>query len=119
MQPNACIVVAIAYIERALKTDMFSPTKYNWQPTVLAAFIVAAKLTFEEPLFNEDVVKALRIELPVAQISRWESDFLRIISYRGTVDLELYTAWCFRLQRLHESLHSKRAFFFAFLMIRM
>ena len=45
---------------------------------LLAAFVVAAKLAFDEPVWNEDFVKALRISnVQVSQISRWEADFLQ------------------------------------------
>jgi len=115
--PNSCIVAALIYIERALGNARFSLSLQNWQPTLLAAFVVAAKLAFDEPIWNEDFVKALRISnVQVSQISRWEADFLQLISYNSNVDISQYATMCFQLQQWHEALHGTRAHFFTYLM---
>mmetsp|Transcript_28682 Transcript_28682/g.71436 ORF Transcript_28682/g.71436 Transcript_28682/m.71436 type:complete len:155 (-) Transcript_28682:656-1120(-) len=115
--PNSCIVAALIYIERAVGNKKFSLSLQNWQPCLLAAFVVAAKLAFDEPVWNEDFVKALRISnVQVSQISRWEADFLQLIQYNSNVDLTQYAAQCFQLQQGHEALHGKHAHFFTYLM---
>ena len=66
-------------------------------------------------------MKALRISnVQVAQISKWEADFLQLISYSTCVTLEQYVAVCFELQERYEALHGNgtRAHFFSYL-IRM
>jgi len=115
--PNSCIIAALIYIERAVGNENFSLSLQNWQPCLLAAFVVAAKLAFDEPVWNEDFVKALRISnVQVSQISRWEADFLQLISYNSNVDLAQYATQCFQLQQWHEALHGKHAHFFTYLM---
>ena len=59
--PNSCIVAALIYVQRALDKTRFTLSITNWQPCLLAAFVIAAKLSFDEPVWNEDFVKALRI----------------------------------------------------------
>ena len=59
--PNSCIVAALIYVLRAVSGSRFSLSLTNWQPCLLAAFVIAAKLSFDEPVWNEDFVKALRI----------------------------------------------------------
>lgn len=66
--PNSCIVAALIYVERAVSSGRFALSLQNWQPSLLAAFVVAAKLAFDEPVWNEDFVKALRISN--VQVSR-------------------------------------------------
>ena len=116
-QPNSCIVAALTYIDRSVKDGHFALSLHNWQPCLLAAFVVAAKLAFDEPVWNEDFVKALRISnVQVSQISKWEADFLQLISYQTNIDLSQYAAYCFQLQQRHEMLHSSHAHFFTYLM---
>lgn len=115
--PNSCIIASLIYIERAVSNERFSLSLQNWQPCLLAAFVVAAKLAFDEPVWNEDFVKALRISnVQVSQISRWEADFLQLISYNSNVDLSQYATLCFQLQQFHEALHGKSVHFFTYLM---
>ena len=59
--PNSCIVAALIYVQRAVSGSRFALSITNWQPCLLAAFVIAAKLSFDEPVWNEDFVKALRI----------------------------------------------------------
>ena len=115
--PNTCIVAALIYVERAVSNGRFLLSLQNWQPSLLAAFVVAAKLAFDEPVWNEDFAKALRISnVQVSQISRWEVDFLQLISYNSNVDLAQYATLCFQLQQWHEALHGTQAHFFTYLM---
>eukprot|EP00966_Prymnesium_polylepis_P309008 7140332-Prymnesium_polylepis.1 len=46
--PNSCIIAALLYIERAVGNDRFSLSLQNWQPCLLAAFVVAAKVRERE-----------------------------------------------------------------------
>ena len=116
-QPNTCIVAALTYIDRSVKDGRFALSLQNWQPCLLAAFVVAAKLAFDEPVWNEDFVKALRISnVQVTQISKWEADFLQLIGYQTNVGLSTYAALCFQLQQRHEILHDSHAHFFTYLM---
>ena len=91
----------------------------NWQPCLLASFVVAAKLSFDEPVWNEDFVKALRISnVQTSQISRWEADFLQLIKFNTNVDLNQYTQLCFSLQQSYAEAHGQRVQFFTFLMMQ-
>jgi SAM-dependent methyltransferase len=116
--PNSCIVAALIYVMRAIEgSSRFSLSLTNWQPCLLAAFVIAAKLSFDEPVWNEDFVKALRISnVQVSQISRWEADFLQLLSYNTNVTVAQYAAMCFDLQKAHEQLHQKPCHFFTYLM---
>jgi hypothetical protein len=115
--PNSCIVAAIIYVTRAVNGSRFSLSLTNWQPCLLAAFVIAAKLSFDEPVWNEDFVKALRISnVQVAQISRWEADFLQLLSFNTNVTVAQYAAMCFDLQKAHEDLHEQPCHFFTYLM---
>ena len=115
--PNSCIVAALIYVQRAVSGTRFSLSVTNWQPCLLAAFVIAAKLSFDEPVWNEDFVKALRISnVQVCQISRWEADFLQLLSFNTNVTVAQYASCCFALQRAHESLHGKPCRFFTYLM---
>ena len=79
--------------------------------------MIAAKLSFDEPVWNEDFVKALRISnVQVSQISRWEADFLQLLSFNTNVTVPQYAAACFDLQKAHEALHGKQCHFFTYLM---
>ena len=51
--PNSCIVAMLIYVQRAVADTRFTLTERNWQPCLLAAFVVAAKLSFDEPVWNE------------------------------------------------------------------
>ena len=55
--PNSCIVAALIYVLRAVDGSRFSLSLTNWQPCLLAAFVISAKLSFDEPVWNEDFVK--------------------------------------------------------------
>jgi hypothetical protein len=115
--PNSCIVASLIYVERALDGTRFTLSTTNWQPCLLAAFVIAAKLSFDEPVWNEDFVKALRISnVQVGQISRWEADFLVLLSFNTNVTTAQYAASCFALQRANAALHDKPCRFFTYLM---
>jgi hypothetical protein len=117
--PNSCIVAMVIYVQRAVDDARFTLTVRNWQPCLLAAFVVAAKLSFDEPVWNEDFVKALRISnVQTSQISRWEADFLQLIKFNTNVVLEQYTKVCFQLQRVYEATHGTHLHFFTFLMLQ-
>ena len=117
--PNSCIVAMVIYVQRAVDDARFTLTVRNWQPCLLAAFVVTAKLSFDEPVWNEDFVKALRISnVQTSQISRWEADFLQLIKFNTNVLLEQYTKVCFQLQRVYEAKHGKHLQFFTFLMLQ-
>jgi len=115
--PNSCIIAMLIYVERAVGHERFELTNLNWQPCLLASFVVAAKLCFDEPVWNEDFVKALRISnVPVTQISKWEASFLQLIEFNTNVLLNEYVALCFRLQQRYQELRGERVQFFSFLM---
>lgn len=115
--PNSCIVAALIYVQRAVSGTRFTLSITNWQPALLAAFVIAAKLSFDEPVWNEDFVKALRISnVQVGQISRWEADFLQLLSFNTNVTVPQYAQCCFALQRAHEALHGRPCRFFTYLM---
>jgi len=115
--PNSCIVASLIYVQRAVQGTRFTLSLTNWQPCLLAAFVVAAKLSFDEPVWNEDFVKALRISnVQVCQISRWEADFLQLLHFNTNVDVAQYASACFTLQKTHEQLHGKPCHFFTYLM---
>jgi len=115
--PNSCIVASLIYVQRAVSGTRFALSVTNWQPCLLAAFVVAAKLSFDEPVWNEDFVKALRISnVQVCQISRWEADFLQLLGFNTNVTVAQYAACCFSLQRAHETLHGRPCRFFTYLM---
>jgi len=117
--PNSCIVAMVIYVQRAVDDARFTLTVRNWQPCLLAAFVVAAKLSFDEPVWNEDFVKALRISnVQTSQISRWEADFLQLITFNTNVALEQYSRVCFSLQSAYEAAHGKRLQLFTFLMLQ-
>jgi hypothetical protein len=52
----------------------------------------------------------------VCQISRWEADFLQLLSFNTNVTVAQYASCCFALQRAYESVHSKPCRFFTYLM---
>ena len=117
--PNSCIVAMLIYLQRAVGHERFQLTPHNWQPCILAAFVVAAKLCFDEPVWNEDFVKALRISnIPVSQISRWEASFLQLIDYNTNVDLQQYAALCFKIQQRYERMRGEHIKFFTYLMLQ-
>ena len=97
--PNSCIIAMVTYLERLVANDNFELTRLNWQPSVLSGFVVAAKLCFDEPVWNEDFLRALKISnVQVGQISRWEINFLKLISFETNIELSDYASLCFRLQ---------------------
>jgi len=117
--PNSCIIAMLAYIDRAAANERFSLSVQNWQPSVLAAFVVAAKLCFDEPVWNEDFAKALRISnVPVAQISRWEASLLTLIEFNTSLELVEYANLVFRLQERYQHQHGGRSQFFTYLMLQ-
>jgi len=117
--PNSCIIAMLVYIERAVANERFALTDQNWQPSLLAAFVVAAKLSFDEPVWNEDFAKALRISnVPVSQISRWEASFLTLIQFNTNVELTEYANLVFRLQQRYQLERGGRAQFFTYLMLQ-
>jgi len=117
--PNSCIIAMLVYINRAVANESFALTDQNWQPSLLAAFVVAAKLSFDEPVWNEDFANALRISnVPVAQISRWEASFLALIEYNTNVDLKDYANLVFRLQQRYQQQRGGRSQFFTYLMLQ-
>eukprot|EP00966_Prymnesium_polylepis_P215454 4989550-Prymnesium_polylepis.1 len=44
------------------------------------------------------------MDVPLSQISQWESDFLEIIEYNADVQLAQYATLCFELQARYETL---------------
>ena len=52
----------------------------------------------------------------VCQISRWEADFLQLLSFNTNVTVAQYAQCCFALQGAHEALHGKPCRFFTYLM---
>ena len=69
--PDSCTIAALIFILRAAHKPEFAITLTNWQPILLSAFVIATKLSFDEPVWNEDFVKALHIKnVHVAQVSQ-------------------------------------------------
>mmetsp|Transcript_15023 Transcript_15023/g.48970 ORF Transcript_15023/g.48970 Transcript_15023/m.48970 type:complete len:320 (+) Transcript_15023:105-1064(+) len=115
--PNSCIIAMVTYLERLVANDNFELTRLNWQPSVLSGFVVAAKLCFEEPVWNEDFLRALKISnVQVGQISRWEINFLKLISFETNIELSDYASLCFRLQERYLRTRGEKVQFFTFLM---
>ena len=117
--PNSCIIAALIYIQRAIASGRFTLTDNNWQPCLLASFVVGAKLSFDEPVWNEDFAKALQISnIPVSQISRWEASFLQLIDFDTNVDLQEYAACCFQLQQQFQAQRGELKKLFTYLMLQ-
>ena len=117
--PNSCIIAALIYIQRAIASCRFTLTDNNWQPCLLASFVVGAKLSFDEPVWNEDFAKALQISnIPVSQISRWEASFLQLIDFDTNVDLQEYAACCFQLQQQFQAQRGEMKKLFTYLMLQ-
>jgi len=115
--PNSCIITMVLYVERLVANPNFQLTELNWQPSLLSGFVVAAKLCFDEPVWNEDFLRALRISnVQVRQISRWEVNFLKLIDFNTNVDLSDYANLTFRLQERFFKARGERVHFFSFLM---
>eukprot|EP00962_Isochrysis_galbana_P009498 scaffold2645_cov112-Isochrysis_galbana.AAC.14 len=115
--PNSCIITMVIYLERLMGNPNFALTEQNWQPSVLSGFVVAAKLCFDEPVWNEDFLRALRISnVQVRQISRWEVNFLKLIDFNTNVELSDYADLTFRLQERFLKERGERVHFFSFLM---
>ena len=117
--PNSCIVAALVYVERAIARGCFILSDANWQPALLAAFVVAAKLSFDEPVWNEDFATALQIKnVPVTQISRWEASFLQLLDFVTNVQLQEYAACCNSLQQRYHAERGQVLQFFSFLVLQ-
>jgi hypothetical protein len=117
--PNSCIVAALVYVERAIARGRFILSDANWQPALLAAFVVAAKLSFDEPVWNEDFATALQIKnVPVTQISRWEASFLQLLDFDTNVQLQEYAACCNSLQQRYHAERGQVLQFFSFLVLQ-
>jgi hypothetical protein len=115
--PNSCIITMVIYLERLIANPNFALTEQNWQPSVLSGFVVAAKLCFDEPVWNEDFLRALRISnVQVRQISRWEVNFLKLIDFNTNVELTDYADLTFRLQERFLKERGEKVHFFSFLM---
>ena len=75
--PNSCIIAMLVYVDRAVSHERFELTPLNWQPCLLAAFVVSAKTSFDEPVWNEDFVRRCRCPLlamallPSPSACRW------------------------------------------------
>jgi len=63
--PNSCIIAMLVYVERAVSHERFELTPLNWQPCLLAAFVVSAKTSFDEPVWNEDFVRRCSSSRPL------------------------------------------------------
>ena len=117
--PNSCIVAMLIYLVRLGAQEKFDLTAMNWQPSILAGFVIAAKLCFDEPVWNEDFVRALRISnVTVSQISRWEANFLQLIHYNTNIVLTDYASACFQLQQSFFAARGQHVQFFSFLMLK-
>ena len=51
--PNSCVIAMVIYVERLASAPYFTLTACNWQPSIVAAFVVAAKLFLDEQVWNE------------------------------------------------------------------
>lgn len=115
--PNSCLVAMVIYLDRLVANQNFELTRLNWQPSVLSGFVVAAKLCFDEPVWNEDFLRALRISnVSVSQISRWEINFLKLIDFNTNVERSDYVDATFRLQERYSRERGELLAFFTFLM---
>jgi len=115
--PNSCIIAMVIYLDRLIANSNFELTALNWQPSVLSGFVVAAKLCFDEPVWNEDFLRALRISnVQVGQISRWEVNFLKLIDFNTNVELADFADITFRLQERFFKQRNIKVQFFTFLM---
>ena len=43
-------------------------TPLNWQPCLLASFVVSAKTSFDEPVWNEDFVREWLLHEPIEKV---------------------------------------------------
>ena len=114
---NSCIVAALIYIERALQVPGFALASQNWRSVLLAALVLAAKVSDDLSVWNEDFAAAVcEPGVGVVEISRWEVDLLQLIEFNVNVELRRYAMVCFSLQQRYEAAHGQRAHFFTYLM---
>ena len=117
--PDACLVIALIYIERAvLGPNRFGLGPLNWQPTILVVLVIASKVYFDGLIWNEDFVNACQIRnVTPRRISSWERDFLRVLSYKVHVSPNQYAVACLALQALYLDLFGHTCDLFSFLML--
>ena len=101
--PCSCVIAMLIYLERAIDGHSYALVDANWQPSVLAALIVAAKMLLDEPLSNGEVVNILKISnVPVSKVSYWELSFLDLIGFNTHVGLHAYAVCALKLQEQFE-----------------
>ena len=85
---NSCIVAALIYIERALQVPGFALAAQNWRSVLLAALVLAAKVSDDLSVWNEDFAAAVcEPGVGTVEISRWEVDLLQLIEFNVNVEL--------------------------------
>jgi len=103
-----CLVVAMIYIERLRRgcgADLLCAT---WQPTLLAAVILAQKVWEDEAYYHTCKDFTLLSEtLTKPELAQLERDFLNALDYNVGVKAAVYTDWYFKLCTLAEKNNSR------------
>eukprot|EP00306_Pavlova_sp_CCMP459_P010740 CAMPEP_0185190618 /NCGR_PEP_ID=MMETSP1140-20130426/11062_1 /TAXON_ID=298111 /ORGANISM="Pavlova sp., Strain CCMP459" /LENGTH=659 /DNA_ID=CAMNT_0027757277 /DNA_START=28 /DNA_END=2004 /DNA_ORIENTATION=+ len=97
-------IEAVIFLERAVRRSSLMITHTNWKSLLLTAIILGSKAHYDEQVWVEDFVKALRMyHLSAGELHRLEMALLRLTDYGLLVRQSTFTLYCMELASLHTS----------------
>jgi len=98
-----CLIVAMIYIERLRRTCSADLLASTWQPTLLAAVILAQKVWEDGADYHaRKDFTSLNANLTKHELAQLERDFLKALDYNVGVKAMVYTDWYFKVCTLAE-----------------
>ena len=104
MLDDSCLVIALIFIERAMRQANFVLNAHSWRLGVFMSFVVAMKVIFDEKIHLADCRQALP-HLNLAAAHEQEVAFLTMIGYNTVVRRGQYAKYYYALQDVVLSYH--------------
>mmetsp|Transcript_19816 Transcript_19816/g.51191 ORF Transcript_19816/g.51191 Transcript_19816/m.51191 type:complete len:513 (+) Transcript_19816:97-1635(+) len=97
-------IEAIIFLERATRRSGLRLSHTNWKSLLLTSIIVASKAHYDEQVWVEDFVSALKMyHLSAVELHRLEMALLQLTDYAMVVRQSTFTLYSMELFALHHS----------------
>eukprot|EP00299_Pterocystis_sp_00344_P004822 c16100_g1_i1.p1 GENE.c16100_g1_i1~~c16100_g1_i1.p1 ORF type:complete len:278 (+),score=31.57 c16100_g1_i1:83-835(+) len=98
---NTCIIMCLAFVERIMVFNQFDLLPSNWRRVVMTSFMIAAKVFYDEVVWNADFVSSFP-NYDLSNLHLMEICMLEMIDYNVIVHQGLYAKYYFELRSISE-----------------
>lgn len=98
---ETCIIMALAFVERIMVYSKFDLLPTNWRRVVMTSFVVAAKVFYDEVVWNQDF-KSSFPNYDLSSLHKMEMCMLEMIDYNVIVRQGLYAKYYYELRSISE-----------------